>query len=214
MVQQTPYVPGNVVQQVSDHKPQGNTSNIVKITFDDIKDEIRYWDTVVVCYVLGVNPPLHVIDGFVRRIWKDLDIEKVGMVRKGVFIVKLNDTIARDIACELSGILFDKRPFIIKPWKVKMSLEKENLSSIPIWVQLSALAMEYWDEKCIRKIAGLLGDVIKVDNDTKNKERLMYTRALVEVDTKNGLPEEVFFTNEYDELVKQLVHYDLETHLV
>lgn len=93
--------------------------------------------------MLGANPPLHVVDGFTWRIWKDLVIEKVSMVRKGVFIVKLNDTIARDKACELSGMLFDNRPFIIKPWKVKMSLEKENLYTIPIWVQLLAFAMEY-----------------------------------------------------------------------
>ena len=58
------------------------------------------------------------------------------MVRKGVFIVRLNDKLARDKACEMSGILFDKKPFIIKPWKVKMSMEKENPSTIPIWVHL------------------------------------------------------------------------------
>lgn len=52
------------------------------------------------------------------------------MVRKGVFIMRLNDKLARDKACEMSGILFDKKPFIIKPCKVKMSLEKEDLSTI------------------------------------------------------------------------------------
>ena len=69
----------------------------------------------IVCYVIGANPPLHVIEGYVKRIWKDLDVEKVGMVRKCVFIVRLNDKVARDKACEMSGILFDKKPFIVKP---------------------------------------------------------------------------------------------------
>ena len=66
-------------------------------------------------YVIGANPSLHVIDGYVKRIWKDLDVEKVDMVRKGIFIVRLNDKLARDKACEMSGTLFDKKPFIIKP---------------------------------------------------------------------------------------------------
>ena len=65
------------------------------------------------------------------------------MVRKGVFIVRLSDKGARDKACEMSGILFDKKTFMVKPWKVKMSLKKEALSTIPIWVQLPALPMEY-----------------------------------------------------------------------
>ncbi|XP_057530832.1 uncharacterized protein LOC130809184 [Amaranthus tricolor] len=81
-----------------------------------------------------------------------------------------------------------------------MSLEKEALSTIPIWVHLPALPMEYWGERCIRKIAGLLGNVLKIDNATKNKDRLMYARTLVETDIRKGLPDEVFFTNEYDEL--------------
>ena len=83
----------------------------------------------------------------------------------------------RDKACEMSGILFDMKLFIIKPRKVKMSLEKEDLATISIWVHLPALPMEYWGERCIRKIVGLLGNVIKVDNATKNKDRLMYARA-------------------------------------
>ena len=92
----------------------------------------------ICCSILciGANPSLHVIDGYVKQIWKDLDAEKVGLVRKGVFIVRLNDKVASGKDCEMSGILFDKKPFIVKPWKVKMSLEKEALSTIPIWVHI------------------------------------------------------------------------------
>lgn len=35
----------------------------VKMTMDDIKEEITYWKIAVICYVLGSNPPLNVIDG-------------------------------------------------------------------------------------------------------------------------------------------------------
>ena len=108
----------------------------------------------------------------------------------------------------MSGMLFDKKPFMVKPSKVKMSLEKEALSTIPIWVHLPALQMEYWGERCLRKITGLLGNVLKIDNATKNKDGLMYARVLVEMEIRKGLTDEVFFTNEYDELVKQAVQYD------
>ena len=50
---------------------EGNTisdPNLFKINLSDIEDEIRYWETAVVCFVVGANPPLHVIDGFVRQI--------------------------------------------------------------------------------------------------------------------------------------------------
>lgn len=38
--------------------------------------------------MLRANPPLHVIEGFACRIWKDLGIDKIGMVDKGVFLVR------------------------------------------------------------------------------------------------------------------------------
>uniref|UniRef100_A0A803PB52 Uncharacterized protein n=1 Tax=Cannabis sativa TaxID=3483 RepID=A0A803PB52_CANSA len=40
----------------------------VKIQLEDIEDEISYWSPSIVCYVLGANPPLSILDGFARRI--------------------------------------------------------------------------------------------------------------------------------------------------
>lgn len=53
----------------------------------DIKDEVEYWLTTVVCYVLGSNPPQVVIDGYFRRIWGGLRIDKVAQLNMGVFMV-------------------------------------------------------------------------------------------------------------------------------
>ena len=58
------------------------------------------------------NPPLHVIEGFVRRIWKDLEIDKVGMVNRGVFLIRFALQEHQECACNM--ILFDKKPFIVK----------------------------------------------------------------------------------------------------
>lgn len=61
----------------------------VKISYEDIADEISFRETSVVCYVLGANPPLHVIDGFVKRIWNSLDINKVGTKLRVCFLFDL-----------------------------------------------------------------------------------------------------------------------------
>ena len=31
-------------------QPQGTVSNTVKITFEDIEDRVKYWESAVVCY--------------------------------------------------------------------------------------------------------------------------------------------------------------------
>lgn len=42
--------------------------HIPEIGWDDIQDKVSYWESAVVCYVLGVNTPQHIIEGFFRRI--------------------------------------------------------------------------------------------------------------------------------------------------
>ena len=41
----------------------------VKITQEDIAEEVNFWVPSIVGYVAGANPPLNVFEGFARRIW-------------------------------------------------------------------------------------------------------------------------------------------------
>jgi len=38
--------------------------------------------------VLGENPPYEVIDGFARRIWVGCAIDKVLLIKKGLYLVR------------------------------------------------------------------------------------------------------------------------------
>ena len=61
----------------------------VKISYADVADELDFWGTSVVCYVLGANPPPHVVEGFVKRIWKPDVIDKIGTIAKGMYLVRM-----------------------------------------------------------------------------------------------------------------------------
>ncbi|KAK6803332.1 hypothetical protein RDI58_001116 [Solanum bulbocastanum] len=50
---------------------QGETP-ITVIELRDIESEIKYWKTVVVCYVPGAHPPFDVVNGYVQRIVMEL----------------------------------------------------------------------------------------------------------------------------------------------
>lgn len=57
-------------------------------------------------------------------------------------------------------------------------------------------------------IAGYLGTVLKIDKATLTKTRMMYARLLLDMNISEGFPEELFFSNEYGELVAQQVQYN------
>lgn len=59
----------------------------------------------------------------------------------------------------------------------------------------------YWNEMTLKNIVGYLGTVLKIDNATISKTRLMFARVLVEMKINEGFPEELFYSDENDELV-------------
>lgn len=120
------------------------TRVVGKISKDDVKEEVKFWESSVVCYVTSANPPLKVIDGFVSKIWKDLEIDKVGMVNRGVFLVRFLQKDHQERACDMNRILFDKKPFVVKPWSTSISYEKSSISRIPVWIKLPRLDVRYW----------------------------------------------------------------------
>lgn len=143
----------------------------------------------MVALVVGANPPLHVIDGCVRRIWKDLDIDTVGMVDKGVFMVRMKSIEFRDKAYESNGVMFDNKRFVIKPWTPEMQTNKTSLSCMPIWIQLPKLKVEYRKESSPMKISDIVGNIIKVDSATPQKSRLRFAWVLVEMNTPDDFLE-------------------------
>uniref|UniRef100_A0A803PJP0 Reverse transcriptase domain-containing protein n=1 Tax=Cannabis sativa TaxID=3483 RepID=A0A803PJP0_CANSA len=76
-------------------RSSGDSSSEVRITFEDIEEEVSFWTPSIVCYVLRANPQLHVLEGFVNRIWKD-KIDKVKLLAYGVFIIRFSSLEFRD----------------------------------------------------------------------------------------------------------------------
>lgn len=72
----------------------------------------------------------------------------------------------------MNCIIFDKNPFIVKPWFPKISYEKSSLTIVPIWVKLPRLDVMFWTESTLMNIVGYLGTILKINNATISKTRL------------------------------------------
>ncbi|KAJ8420630.1 hypothetical protein Cgig2_002710 [Carnegiea gigantea] len=146
----------------------------------DVNPEIEYWKSVVLCSVLGPNPPLEVIEGFIRRIWKAFDIDKICMVRKGVFLLRFNNFNDQLTVVKRGVFFFDMKPFLVKPWNEEMDINTEAITSLPISARFLDLDIKYWCLESLSKIDSILGIPIKTDKYTKEKTMLKYARLLIE----------------------------------
>lgn len=88
-----------------------------------------------------------------------------------------------------------------------MSYNKHNFSFISVWVKFPKLKVAYWGESCLRKLEGMIGNVIRVDNATFNFDKLMFARVLVDMKIDSVYLDEIYFTNENDNLCTQSVIY-------
>lgn len=123
----------------------------VRITEDDIEEEVSYWKPSIVGYVAGANPPLHVLEGFVRRIWKQ-DKDEVGMIAHGIFLIRFVNEETRDSAMNGGFIFFDKKPFVMQLWNVVDNFAQTKFDLVPTWIQLKGLEIKYWGQRSLFKI--------------------------------------------------------------
>ncbi|XP_074266978.1 uncharacterized protein LOC141590276 [Silene latifolia] len=154
--------------------------DLMQVTREDIQEELNFWKPSVYCFILGANPPLDVIEGFIRRIWMNYPIDKA------------------------RSFLFDNKPLIVRNWTENVELTKDDVKAVPVWFKLMNLPLKFWG-KCLPKIAGLLGKYIRSDVSTMEKTHLGFARVLLEVPFGQKLPTFVKFLDEDGNIVKIVV---------
>ncbi|KAJ8445671.1 hypothetical protein Cgig2_007147 [Carnegiea gigantea] len=99
-----------------------NWSTPVKLVKSNVEVEIQYWQSAVLCKVMGANPPFEVMKGFINRIWANFTIDRILYVRKGVFLVRFAN-LQDKMAVEKWGVyFFDNKPMLVKGWNPSMDI--------------------------------------------------------------------------------------------
>ncbi|XP_062086245.1 uncharacterized protein LOC133792360 [Humulus lupulus] len=157
--------------------------------------------------VLGANPPFAVFEGFIKRIWGKLGIERIARLNNGFTLVNFRDEVTRDLVLEAGVLHFDRKPVIVKPWSTDLDTLKA-VKSVPIWIRLPGLGLQYWGTKCLSALMSTIGVPILVDKVTKDRSMMQFARVLVEIELSEDLPKSVQFLNEKGQLVEQFLEFE------
>lgn len=49
--------------------------NVIKIDVEDEQPEVDFWNFSLICYIIGGNPPLIVMNGYIRRLWSNKGVD-------------------------------------------------------------------------------------------------------------------------------------------
>ncbi|KAG5557186.1 hypothetical protein RHGRI_007455 [Rhododendron griersonianum] len=145
------------------------------------------WNTVVAPSLpsvsrmaLAYHPP-QIRGSRLVRIWKKFGIYEVMANDQGFFFFKFGDEGVLQKVMEGGPWHIAGKLMILKKWQPQMVLQKEQLSSIPFWVQLSNVPLEFWNAAGFSYIASALGKPLFVDEQTEKGKRLSFAKVCVEM---------------------------------
>ncbi|XP_062118471.1 uncharacterized protein LOC133832103 [Humulus lupulus] len=82
------------------------------------------------------------------------------------------------------------------------------IKSVPVWVRLPGLGLQYWGTKCLSALFSILGKPILVDKVTKDRSMMQFARVLVEIDIADEVSKSIQFLNEREQLMEQFVEFE------
>lgn len=99
-----------------------------------------------------------------------------------LFVVQTASVDVRDQILEGGPWYVHGQPLIVRKWEPRMSSLDFKLDSIPVWIHLSNIPLEMFNQKGIGYLASAVGTPLFMDKFTAKKQRLAFARVRVEVD--------------------------------
>ncbi|XP_071694872.1 uncharacterized protein [Rutidosis leptorrhynchoides] len=156
-----------------------------------VKATNRYKNTLY-GYFLGRRLPFPVVNNYVMNTWKKFGIEKIMMNAKGFYFFKFETEQGLLNVLEGGPWMIRTVPIILNKWTPEVSLSKEDLTRVPVWVKMYDIPLAAFTAVVLSAIGSKIGKPMLLDSYTatmctKSWGRPNYARALIEVDSENDL---------------------------
>ncbi|GJR89610.1 uncharacterized protein Tco_0213621 [Tanacetum coccineum] len=143
---------------------------------------------------VGKRIAFPVVENYVWNAWSKFGIQKSMMNANGFFFFKFSSEKGVDEVLENGPWMIRGIPIILNKWNPSVSLNKENLSKVPVWVKLHDVPLAAFTQDGLSMIASKIGTPILLDSYTTTMclvswGRSSYARAMIEIHAENELKE-------------------------
>ncbi|KAK9757812.1 hypothetical protein RND81_01G187800 [Saponaria officinalis] len=187
---------------------ESSNSEEVDIVIDDIKDELKLWEFILMGNILGAKPTLKQMTDFVANNWGHIASPIVQYYRRGWFSFKFSSLNAMNSVLKEGPWRLGSNSIILKQWSYTFSFEMDKVSVVPIWILFTGLDPYLWSDVVLSKMASKVGKPLFADKTTASKSRLSFARIMVEVDVAAPLPEYVWINTPFSGSYAQQIEYE------
>ena len=107
---------------------------------------------------------LHV---WIRSHWKPKGEINLHLGSKGFFTVVFTSLEDKDRVFEGGPYFYATSSLYMRPWMMNFVLEGETFTSVPVWIRLYSLPLDYWMPEPFKAIGNKLGHFIKISEATQ-----------------------------------------------
>ncbi|GKD46736.1 hypothetical protein Tco_1271381 [Tanacetum coccineum] len=178
------------------------------------------FENSLVGFFVGKKVAFPLVKNYVTNTWSKFGFEKVMSDADGLFYFKFASLNGLEQVLEQGPWLIRNIPLILTKWSPNMSLSKDEVTRVPIWVKFHKVPVVAYSKDGLSLIATQVGTPIMLDAFTSAMcvdtwGRIGFEKALIKVSTDKELKQEVIIAvpnidkeGEDHTLVKIKVEYE------
>ncbi|GAV67083.1 DUF4283 domain-containing protein, partial [Cephalotus follicularis] len=116
----------------------------------------KEWENSIVAFLVGKKLPGKNVKEILEKKWGPVGRFSIHMIGNGVFMIKFDNGQARDWVLAKGPWDVWGYHLVLRPWRKDVSLELGDCKSMPIWVMLRNVSVQYWNKVGLSYIASAL----------------------------------------------------------
>ncbi|GKD81476.1 hypothetical protein Tco_1348315, partial [Tanacetum coccineum] len=171
------------------------------------------FDNTLVGFFVGKKVAFLLVKNYVMNTWNKFGFEKAMCDDDGVFYFKFTSSNGLEQVLEQGPWLIRNTPLILTKWTPNMSISKDQVTKVPVWVKLHKVSIVAFSEDGLSLIVTQVRTPIMLDAVTSAMcieawGRVGYARALIEISADKELKKEVIMV--IPQVVDEVVTHTLE----
>lgn len=141
------------------------------------RDHMR--EHAIICKLMGVWPTERALHIWIRSHWKPKGEIQVHLGSKGFFTVVFTSLEDKDRVFEGGSHFYAAVRLYMLPWMMNFVPERETFTSVPVWIRLYLLPLDYWQPESLKTIGNKLGHFVKISETTLKGKYASFARICV-----------------------------------
>ena len=164
-------------------------------------------ECILIGKLVGICPTEKALVWWINNTWKPQGHYDLQLREKGFFTVIFFNEEDRTIIFESGPYFFNSAGLFLRLRKERFNPKKENITIVPVWMRMYSFPTKYWSEEIITDIGNILGNFVKVLEQTRQRRYTSYAPICIYLDISKDLPNGIDLTWE-DEDWFQAIDYE------